>query len=270
MTDYLDSYKNLSYKSLSALFWIDKFCANAQNIVKIDDDVIVNPFILSSYLDLRKQRKKESSLQQRKVSNFSHTERGRNTGDTGSMESSMNQNMAVGSSSLKVHASELPIKKTKEDWHGVKYPGSVECIVWSNMVVIRTKTSRWYVSETEFKAKNYPKYCSGNAFILDTASAKDFVDASLRVPFLWVDDVFITGVLVKEIGLELKDISSLYELSWEKFHLNLLGGERMFMHNPSKDRSSIEKMWKLILKKEETSLRNYLTRYNDEYKCKNI
>ena len=35
--------------------------------VKIDDDVIVNPFILSSYLDLRKQRKKESSLQQDKL-----------------------------------------------------------------------------------------------------------------------------------------------------------------------------------------------------------
>lgn len=40
----MDSYENLTYKSVSILFWSREFCASAGWVIKSDDDIIVNPF----------------------------------------------------------------------------------------------------------------------------------------------------------------------------------------------------------------------------------
>ncbi|RNA35052.1 beta-1-3-galactosyltransferase 1-like [Brachionus plicatilis] len=41
-SDFIDTYKNLSYKSITAWRWISKNCMNAKLIVRSDDDMIVN------------------------------------------------------------------------------------------------------------------------------------------------------------------------------------------------------------------------------------
>ncbi|XP_042873870.1 beta-1,3-galactosyltransferase 5-like [Penaeus japonicus] len=50
--DFVDSYKNLSYKGVSALQWITEHCMQAQWILKSDDDMIINVFGLVDYLSL--------------------------------------------------------------------------------------------------------------------------------------------------------------------------------------------------------------------------
>lgn len=48
--NFIDSYRNLSYKSLLAFKWISKNCNNAQYILKIDDDVVLNTNLLMDFL----------------------------------------------------------------------------------------------------------------------------------------------------------------------------------------------------------------------------
>lgn len=48
--DFLDSYKNLSYKGIMALKWISIYCSQTKYILKVDDDIVVNTFTLVNHL----------------------------------------------------------------------------------------------------------------------------------------------------------------------------------------------------------------------------
>jgi hypothetical protein len=49
--DFIDSYRNLSFKSLCAWEWIAENCVNARNYLKLDDDVIVNTYAMLTFLN---------------------------------------------------------------------------------------------------------------------------------------------------------------------------------------------------------------------------
>lgn len=47
---YLFPRRNLTYKTISWLSWVNNWCPGTPFIAKIDDDVVVNPFNLRLYL----------------------------------------------------------------------------------------------------------------------------------------------------------------------------------------------------------------------------
>ncbi|KAK4291453.1 hypothetical protein Pmani_035723 [Petrolisthes manimaculis] len=47
---FMDSYRNLTLKTLSMLHWSLTYCSQAQWILKSDDDVFFNPFALDTYI----------------------------------------------------------------------------------------------------------------------------------------------------------------------------------------------------------------------------
>lgn len=49
--DFLDSYFNLTLKTMMSLKWISKYCSNSVYSVKLDDDVVINLNYLIEYLD---------------------------------------------------------------------------------------------------------------------------------------------------------------------------------------------------------------------------
>ncbi|XP_026876942.2 beta-1,3-galactosyltransferase 4 [Electrophorus electricus] len=49
---FLDSYANLTLKTLSMLAWARRFCPQARFLAKVDDDVMINPSALLHYLTL--------------------------------------------------------------------------------------------------------------------------------------------------------------------------------------------------------------------------
>ncbi|CAG2239567.1 B3GALT1 [Mytilus edulis] len=57
--NFVDSYRNLTYKLVFSLFWVNNFCSNAKFVVKVDDDVIVNLPLLIQHLQ---QKKKDNLL----------------------------------------------------------------------------------------------------------------------------------------------------------------------------------------------------------------
>lgn len=48
--DFIDSYKNLTYKGVMALKWISIYCAQTKYVLKVDDDIVVNTFTLTNHL----------------------------------------------------------------------------------------------------------------------------------------------------------------------------------------------------------------------------
>lgn len=57
---FIDSYQNLTFKSISMLEWADTYCSRAEYILKSDDDMFVNVLRLMSFIDthpLKQQQK---------------------------------------------------------------------------------------------------------------------------------------------------------------------------------------------------------------------
>ena len=49
--DFIDTYKNMSIKSVAAIEWISKYCTNTLHIIKVDGDVFVNIVQVMAHLD---------------------------------------------------------------------------------------------------------------------------------------------------------------------------------------------------------------------------
>ncbi len=51
--DFIDHYRNLTYKAISVLKWITTFCTDARFVIKADDDVFVNIYLITQMLEDR-------------------------------------------------------------------------------------------------------------------------------------------------------------------------------------------------------------------------
>jgi len=155
--NFVDSYRNLTYKGIMGLKWVSSHCQHAKFLLKSDDDIFINIFSLITHL-------KRISSQQGK-----------------------------------------PIREL------------LLCLVWYRMKVIRDPRSKWYLSPSEYRDDVFPTYCSGSAFIMTTDVASAMFNASFRVPFFWVDDFYVTGLLAREVGVSHKNFNSVYMLSPSAF-----------------------------------------------------
>ncbi|XP_063609853.1 beta-1,3-galactosyltransferase 5-like [Penaeus indicus] len=63
------------------------------------------------------------------------------------------------------------------------------------------RSGRWAVSHDDFRNDEYPVFCSGAAWVLPTRLLSRLLRASQTAPFLWVDDVYITGILARHAGV---------------------------------------------------------------------
>lgn len=89
--------------------------------------------------------------------------------------------------------------------------GLLMCLVWYRMKVMRT--GKWKVPKSEFKDDYYPTYCSGSAYIMSVDVAIAMHRVSYDVPFFWVDDFYITGLLPLKAGnIKHKQFMSTYVL----------------------------------------------------------
>jgi len=155
--DFVDSYRNLTYKGIMGLKWISTYCRNAQFVLKSDDDIFINIFSLVTHLQRLSAQKKKP-------------------------------------------LSELLL-----------------CLVWYRMKVMRDRRSKWYLSPKEFPKDVFPTYCSGSAFIMTPDVAAAMFNASFHVPFFWVDDFYVTGLLAHEVGVSHQNFNSVYMLSPSAF-----------------------------------------------------
>ncbi len=49
--NFTDTYANLTLKTVSSFKWSAKYCSQAEFMLKVDDDVLVNSYYLKNYLE---------------------------------------------------------------------------------------------------------------------------------------------------------------------------------------------------------------------------
>ncbi|VDP43124.1 unnamed protein product [Soboliphyme baturini] len=96
--------------------------------------------------------------------------------------------------------------------HYQKPRKTIYCAVWEREVVQRSKKHRWFVRKTEFPRRYYPPYCSGSNMILTADSVVPLYTTALRTKFLWVDDVFLSGIVAPKCGVKLHKINTITDL----------------------------------------------------------
>ena len=146
--DFEDSYKNLTRKILFGLKWMSTYCAEADYILKVDEDIYVHIPKLVAIL------------------------------------------------------ARTPCK-TKGCIYGHLYSGGP---------VVRG--GRWAVSTEEFPMSKYPPYMSGNSYVIAGATAPKLLNISQYLPYLPIEDAFITGILPKIIKISQINIAGFTD--WSK------------------------------------------------------
>ncbi|XP_055700689.1 beta-1,3-galactosyltransferase 5-like isoform X2 [Phlebotomus papatasi] len=143
--NFVDSYKNLSYKHVMAMKWATEFCPETQFIFKSDDDIFVNTPLISQFVQ--------------KLGNVTDF---------------------------------------------------ILCVINGGQPVVREKNTKWYVSPEEFPNDTYPVYCSGCGVLLTTDVARKLHKAAESTPYLFVDDVYVLGILREKIGARISPIGDLH------------------------------------------------------------
>lgn len=148
--NFIDSYRNLSYKHIMGLQWAATECKKASFIIKLDDDTIHDVFRIKRYLEHLQEENQVFTTSSQVLGGF----------------------------------------------------------VWTNMPVLRDNTSKWYVSPEEYAPQKYPPYLSGSFYITNPPTAMRIVEQSRKVPMMWVDDAFVTGLLREPLNIPLMELNS--------------------------------------------------------------
>jgi len=196
--DFLDTYRNLTYKGVAALRWISRYCSHARYVLKTDDDIFVNTFNLLRHL--------------RRLDRTSGT-------------------AAPGAPAV-----------------GPR--GLLYCLVWYTMLVMRE--GKWKVSKEEWPEDHYPTYCSGSAFLMTTDVAIAMHRISYDVPFFWVDDFYITGLLPLKLGPSVvrhSQFISAYVLNGKQLQEKFTGPQwYKYVFSHVHNLNAIQAVWKMVVK----------------------
>lgn len=143
--NFMEAYRNLTYKHMMGIKWVNRYCTSAKYVIKMDDDIVVN---------LKKI----------------------------------------------VHMLKI-IKLPKKPIAGY---------ILNNMTPIREPANKWYVTMDEYNKSNYPQFVSGWFYITTPQVCMDLEKESKNVPYFWIDDVYITGILPKYVKIRLYDLKKIF------------------------------------------------------------
>lgn len=138
--EFVDSYFNLTYKTVMGIRWVAEFCSKAKYILKADEDVFVHVHNLMEFLSKRQE----------------------------------NSNGAIYGHAL--HNSDV------------------------------FREGRWAVSRKAYPLKVYPTYTCGNTYVISGNMAANIYYTAGLLPYLNIEDVFVTGIVRSFLSAELTDV----------------------------------------------------------------
>lgn len=82
------------------------------------------------------------------------------------------------------------------------------CNLWYGSDVSRE--GKWAVTVEQRKYPWWPPFCQGLAYVMTPDLPGAFYNASFDLPFLWMDDVYVTGFLAKRLGVDYSPFAHLF------------------------------------------------------------
>ena len=108
------------------------------------------------------------------------------------------------------------------------------CPVMSNVPISRDPTFSHFISEDEIPLSEtiFPDFCHGHIYILTTESAGLLAKAAEGKKYFWIDDLWVGGILPKELGFMLQDITNIVEvIPWNFLYQKTIQNVEMFLHD---------------------------------------
>jgi Galactosyltransferase len=124
------------------------------------------------------------------------------------------------------------------------------CTEVTNAKVKRSYRSKWHVSFETYNEKFYPNYCSGFSIIYSADVVFQLYNQTQNLPYFWIDDVHITGIVRSQLNISIVQSESLF-LSKRK-HKRLLNDDdseenlNFLFAQPDLPQQEIEKLWKIV------------------------
>ncbi|XP_077490573.1 uncharacterized protein LOC144101341 isoform X1 [Amblyomma americanum] len=122
-------------------------------------------------------------------------------------------------------------------------PPKFHCCVWDGMPVIRQTALPWYMSNEVYPKKYFPRYCSGSAVFMESAALRPLYNASFEVPYLPVDDAYVTGELAAVAGIGHEALNRIYSFDGSKW-MSVVDGTLLVVQVWSAETRS--KAWRLV------------------------
>lgn len=80
-----------------------------------------------------------------------------------------------------------------------------------NMVPVREPANKWYASKMQYAGNIYPDFVSGWLYVASPEVADRLISyAESFRKYFWIDDVFVTGILRKDLNIKIQDIGEIY------------------------------------------------------------
>lgn len=136
--DFLDTYNNLTIKTLMGMNWVAMYCPQASYVMKTDSDMFINTEYLLNKL-LRPELKPKTNY------------------FTGNNMRGFGPN--------------------------------------------RNKNSKWYMPPELYPSETYPTFCSGTGYVFSGDLARKIYQASLSIPYLHLEDVYV-GICLAKLRIE--------------------------------------------------------------------
>lgn len=92
---------------------------------------------------------------------------------------------------------------------------SILGFVFNNMKPKRKMANKWFVSHSEYSQEVYPSFVSGWLYVTSPQVAYQLVLESLHVPYFWIDDLYVTGILTKDSQIKLINRSEMFSVHYE-------------------------------------------------------
>ena len=67
------------------------------------------------------------------------------------------------------------------------------------------RKSKWYTPRAIYANRTYPPYLSGSAYVISTDLVNALLGAATRRKLFWLEDIYITGLLSRDVGAQLID-----------------------------------------------------------------
>jgi hypothetical protein len=141
------------------------------------------------------------------------------------------------------------------------------CSRWGEnlMPILRDRKTcmKWCVQSDEFKGRDfYPSYCAGIGYVVSRPLVPLLYNASKYTPFFWVDDVYVTGMLTKNIPVNITyvDVSTNFTMAFSeafKQYNSTQPVTYLFVHTPFISDSFLM-LWKFLMKRQTDSQKNLL------------
>ncbi|KAL7046551.1 hypothetical protein ACKWTF_002638 [Chironomus riparius] len=162
--NFLDSYNNLTLKSILMLKWVRNNCIDkVKYIMKCDDDTFIN------------------------VPNLIHILLG------GTLPIYKSTISFYDKESIFVTKKKNRLPESKHLLLGYKF---------CNAKKILDPRSKWYAPNYMFSGPKYPDYLSGTAYVFTIETARSLYNESLSIPLFHLEDVYLTGFVAEKLKLK--------------------------------------------------------------------